>query len=178
MAAYPTEIRNKAIEIAIKEGYKAASESTGVARATIRSWMSRYRKTTGKVDAVAKSFEGEKPPKTQPDLETPGELAARSFSTASVALDRISEELDEGNTKRSKEDSLWLRSVVGSFKVLVDVSQLLSGKPTSREALVREESKRELIKTLTEDRKLAGKALPVLLEIAGSNGHRTGSSDN
>jgi len=43
---------------------------------------------------------------------------------------------------------------------------------------IREESKRELIKALTEDKKLAGRALPVLLEIAGSNGRRTGSADN
>jgi len=177
MKTYSPETRIKAVELSIKKGAKATSEELGIPANTIRVWKSRYKKKIAMVDGAIEVPDN--PPGTRPEpLETPTELAGRSFTNACLALDRIKEDLDQGNTGRDRDDAAWLRSLIGAYKILVDISQLLSGRPTSREHVVKEEVKVELIKTLTEDKKLAGRALPVLLELAGSNGHRTGSADN
>jgi len=176
MKTYSPETRMKAVELSIKKGAKAASEELGIAASTIRVWKSRYKGKIALVDAAQEQVD--RPGPQNEVLETPTELADRSFANACLALDRIKEDLDQGNAGRGRDDAAWLRAIVGAYKVLVDISQLLSGKPTSREYVVKEETKLELVKALTEDKKLAGRALPVLLELAGSNGRRTDSANN
>jgi len=173
---YSPKTRIKAVELSIRKGAKAASEELGISAGTIRVWKSRYKGKISLADAAQDALD--KPGPLNEDLETPGELAKRSFANACTALNCIMEDLDKGNNGRGRDDAAWLRAIVGAYKVLVDVSQLLSGKPTSREHILKEETKLELVKALTEDKKLAGRALPVLLELAGSNGHKAGSADN
>jgi transposase-like protein len=176
MNKYSPETRIKAVELSIEKGAKAASEELGIAASTIRVWKNRYKNKIALVDAAEETVD--RPGPQNEVLETPTELAGRSFANACLALDRIREDLEKGNAERGRDDAAWLRSLVGAYKVLVDISQLLSGRPTSREHVVKEEAKIELVRALTEDKKLAGRALPVLLELAGSNGRRTDNANN
>jgi len=156
----------EAVTIAKEIGYQRASEQTGIPFSTLRT----HARRTGVVHASRDSTEmiKFKEEVKKEALKKASNyfygrminLAANLYETAEEAVGKTRRYL-ASIKKPSKEDALWIKSLVAVWLNAITSGQLLSNKPTSREEQVNKH-KIEFIEKVTSDLELTTELQKVL----------------
>lgn len=153
MARWSEEQKIEAVTIAHASGAAEAARATGISAGTIRSWMSREKKSeseTVATDAGVATVATQRSAKTRALAEQATaravERAADQIAdiTAEAASDilgliqssvRLIETTMKNGPNSDESKAGWLRALVGVMAQSVEKYQLLTGKPTSRQAV-------------------------------------------
>jgi len=140
------EEKQKAIALAKQTSVREAVKATGIPLATIGRWLSEWNRANG-----TERLEQNRIPKK---LEAMAEQAAQAAAVEvkDYIIDRLKALADElyrlaedgvRETRtfmsqpgaKDRDSAAWLRAVVGAMHYGIQDAQLLSGKPTARQAV-------------------------------------------
>lgn len=144
MPKYTEEEKQKALALAEATSFGAASEKLGIPKTTIWRW---YQKQNGTYDETERNVTPKKAKEIAKEatkeakeevkqyiVEQSKKVADDILSMVKKAVIEAGHIIDHGPNKNEKM-SEWLRAVIGAMAQGVEKHQLLTGKPTSRQAL-------------------------------------------
>lgn len=167
---WTVEQLTEAVTIAGEIGYQRAAEQTGIPFSTLRHHARRHRLIKPTRDTPEmKEFKKEVRKKA---IEKASNyfyirminLAADLYEAAEEAVAKTRKYL-ESIKRPSKEDALWIKSLVAVWDNAIQSGQLLSNKPTSREEQVNKHEF-EFVEKVTSDPILTKQLQKILSEKA------------
>ncbi len=185
MAKWTEEQKAAALMIAEATSIAEASKRTGIPAGTIKSWLHRRERNS----ATATGATGLQPKKMETALtqeaasravERAAEgiadrlttLADRLYSLAEKAVGKVDVAISDGKrgATHDRDGAAWVRALVGVMAQAIDKAQLLTGKPTSRQAVegqVRQEYVYEVTQRIISDPGAVDIAQQLLRRAAG-----------
>ena len=153
MAKWDDKTKSKALAIAEAVSIAEASKKTGVPQGTIKYWrasVNRKSKSTNQPNQPAKKMKAIAEEAIEEAKAEVRDVVADQVTRAAeqiIAMVTLSLEEIEKTIKLGPSDveprAGWLRALVGAMGQGVEKHQLLTGQPTSRQALEGQVTKRE-----------------------------------
>ena len=188
VAKWTEEQKAAALMIAEATSIAEASKRTGIPSGTIKRWRSEGRSAAGEPNQanrtepnrVSKNEQAALADATARAVERAAEgiadrlttLADRLYSLAEKAVGKVDVAISDGKrgATHDRDGAAWVRALVGVMAQAIDKAQLLTGKPTSRQAVegqVRQEYVYEVTQRIISDPGAVDIAQQLLRRAAG-----------
>lgn len=153
MAAWTKEQLAEAVPLAAAVGIREAARQTGIPISTISRNLSKTKSTEKgrqEIEAVGAQVKeravqaaGDRLIRISDELYGLAEMAVGKIKTAISDPEELKQTPGKSGETHGRDGAAWLRSLVGVMSQAIDKAQLLAGKPTGRQEVQGQVTRRE-----------------------------------